>query len=94
MEIYIADEAQDYIKARGGEVVISTVVAKGCCGAMVREPITSTKLPKEIKSYRRPERTGITIYLPLNLQVKESGLVIKLSSIWKWKHLSVEGDVR
>lgn len=91
MKIFITDEAKEYIKARDGEVIVSTVVAKGCCGAEIREPVTSTKLPKEIENYRRFDEQGITIYLPPNLELEESGLKIKLSGFWKWKYLTASG---
>lgn len=91
MKISITDKAREYIKGRGGEIVVSTVVAKGCCGAAVREPAISVRLPKEIQNYRKLENDGITIYIPPKLEIGENGIMIKMGGLWKLKYLIVEG---
>ena len=94
INLEVSPEAFDYIKKRGGKVIV-LLKAYGCCGgASVRLPSAIIATPSSDNSdrYYAVEKDGITVYLPNDLQVKEeNSLIIDVEKFLFLKKLAVKG---
>lgn len=89
MEFRISAASSDYIKQKGGEIIIFKGNLMGCCGGTMPSPMLEVGHPRRpLENYRMLEEAEVTIYLDNDLQSYQGVAEIDLEKNLLWKSLS------
>jgi hypothetical protein len=90
--LHVEPAAAEYIRDRGGHVLLRRSPRHGCCGGRVFLPVVDLGEPAGANGYVAIERDGITIHMERPLVFAWRGpLTIGLTRLWQWRKLWVEG---
>ncbi|MFT9493598.1 CC/Se motif family (seleno)protein [Anaerosolibacter sp.] len=93
MKFSISTTASDYIKQKGGEIIIfkGSRSLGGCTGASIPTPMMKVGHPnRPLENYQLLKETGVTIYLANELLNYQGTAKIDLDKILFWKSLSFD----
>jgi hypothetical protein len=90
--LYIEPEAVDYIHEHGGNVLLRRSPRHGCCGGRVFLPVVDLGEPALTDDYLTLQKDGVSIHIERPLVFSwRTPLTIRLSGLWRWHQLWVEG---
>ncbi|MDA8228374.1 MAG: CC/Se motif family (seleno)protein [Desulfitobacterium hafniense] len=89
MKFCISTVASDYIKQKGGEIIIFKGNLMSCCGGTMPNPMLEVGHPRRpLENYRILEEMGVTIYLDNDLLPYQGIAEIGLMKNLFWKSIS------
>ncbi|QNB46769.1 hypothetical protein BR63_10895 [Thermanaerosceptrum fracticalcis] len=78
-----------FIRQKGGNILIYEGLASGCCAGSVPEPgLELSKPRRNPENYQERQVGDITVYLDKALASLKGWAEITLTSVWRWKSLS------
>lgn len=87
--VSISDEAVEYIKNKGGRVIIFQGCLTGCCAGNVPSPMMEVGAPRRSDdNYDIFNESGVTVYLDKELASYSGTAKIALDRTLWWKSLS------
>lgn len=94
LRIVIDHETAAWIEEKGGNVIVKTVKAAGCCGGGPIELITEYGEPEDSQFFERISLENLTVYVQRGIQLKDGQLSLKLSGFGFFKHITALGISR
>lgn len=89
MEFHISAAAADYIRQKGGEIIIFQGNLMSCCGGTMPTPMLEVGHPRRpLENYRSLKQSGLTIFLDNDLLSYDGVAEIGLEKNLWWKSVS------
>ncbi len=92
ISIDITPEAADYIREKGGAVMLRSTLKHGCCGGRVELVKAEAGKPRPEDDFERFDIAGITLYAERGLADElHQPIRIGLDRLFKLRSLNVQG---
>lgn len=92
VQVDVSGDAAQYIRARGGHVVVFVGTLSGCCGGTVPSPpvLEVGKPRRNPRDYEAIQVAGITVHVENRVSTGWRTVRITLDRALWWKTLSIE----
>ncbi len=94
MRVTVEPEAVDFIRSKGGHLILFQAEVTGCCGVgSAMAPNLDIGLPRRPPAeYRSFESDGITVHVDNALDLEDDDFRVSLTSIFGWRSLSLSRE--
>ncbi len=90
-ELQLTPAARDWVRRHGGVLTLRATPRHGCCGGRAALPAAEARAPDAPEDYAVDNIDGVTVYRAQALA--EGPYRIDLEGFWRWRRLTVEGDI-
>lgn len=91
MKVFLEPPAREYVRRRGGHLILFEAEVSGCCGlgrALV--PMQEVGYPRRpLQEYISLDSDGVTIHVDVALAARNESIRISLTQVLGWRKLSL-----
>lgn len=91
MNVFLEPPAREYVRQRGGHLILFQAEVSGCCGlgrALV--PMQEVGYPRRpLNEYTSLESEGVTIHVGVALAARNESIRVSLTQVLGWSKLSL-----